>query len=171
MSKLCGNCNVTTFGLSIAFVIFLLDQFSKWAMLELLHLKSQSYEITSFFNLVLVWNTGVSFGMFAGNGTVKALILVIVAAVIVVVLLQWLRRSSGRLMPFGIGLVIGGAIGNIIDRLRFGAVVDFLDFHLGDWHWPAFNVADSAICVGVVLLCWQSMTSGNSKIKDSTHHE
>jgi len=76
----------------------------------------------------------------------------LVAAAIVAVLIYWLSRVESWLLAVAIGLVIGGAVGNVIDRLRFGAVVDFLDFHVGSWHWPAFNVADSAICVGVAVM-------------------
>jgi signal peptidase II len=81
----------------------------------------------------------------------------VLAAAIVIGLLFWLRRATQPLVVGGIGLVIGGAIGNVIDRLRFGAVVDFLDFHVAGWHWPAFNVADAAICVGVGLILIDSL--------------
>ena len=76
----------------------------------------------------------------------------LVAAAIVTVLIYWLSRAESSLLAVAIGLIIGGAIGNVIDRIRFGAVVDFLDFHVGTWHWPAFNIADSAICVGVAVM-------------------
>jgi signal peptidase II len=112
-------------------------------------------EITSFFNLTMVWNHGVSFGMFSSHQ--QPLLLSAVAALIVIVLLIWLAKSHDRYLTWGIGLIVGGAIGNIIDRLRFGAVVDFLDFHAFGYHWPAFNIADSAIFIGVVVLCIQSM--------------
>jgi lipoprotein signal peptidase len=94
----------------------------------------------------------MSFGLFNGGGGLNALLFSLVAAAIVVVLIYWLSRVESSLLAVAIGLVIGGAIGNVIDRLRFGAVVDFLDFHVGSWHWPAFNIADSAICVGVAVM-------------------
>jgi signal peptidase II len=109
-------------------------------------------EVTDFFDIVLVWNRGVSFGMFNNDAGLNGLLFSLLAAVIVVALLVWLRRAASPLIVIAIGLVIGGAVGNVIDRLRLGAVVDFLDFHLGSWHWPAFNVADAAICVGVGLM-------------------
>jgi signal peptidase II len=76
----------------------------------------------------------------------------LLAAAIVAVLVFWLSRVESPFLAVAIGLVIGGAIGNVIDRIRFGAVVDFLDFYIGSWHWPAFNIADSAICVGVAAM-------------------
>jgi signal peptidase II len=79
------------------------------------------------------------------------------AIAIVTVLTYWLSRVESPLLAVAIGLIIGGAIGNVIDRIRFGAVVDFLDFHVGSWHWPAFNVADSAICVGVAVMLLDSL--------------
>jgi signal peptidase II len=109
-------------------------------------------EVTGFFNLVLTLNTGVSFGMLGGEVGWKPFALSVLALVIVVALLVWLKRQPEPLLALAVGLVAGGAIGNSIDRLRFGGVVDFLDFHLGDWHWYAFNVADSAIAVGVAVL-------------------
>jgi signal peptidase II len=86
------------------------------------------------------------------GGALNALVLSVVAVAIVVVLLFWLSRVVSPLLAVAIGLIIGGAIGNIIDRIRLGAVVDFLDFHIGSWHWPAFNLADSAICIGVAAM-------------------
>src|SRR5260221_12834731 len=82
----------------------------------------------------------------------QGIVFSLLAAVIVAILLVWLWRAPGTLLPAAIGLVVGGAIGNVIDRLRLGSVVDFLDFHLGGWHWPAFNLADAAICIGVGLM-------------------
>ena len=82
----------------------------------------------------------------------NALLFSVVAAAIVTVLTYWLSRVESPLLAGAISLIIGGAVGNVIDRIRFGAVVDFLDFHIGSWHWPAFNIADSAICVGVAVM-------------------
>ena len=96
--------------------------------------------------------TIMSFGLFNGDGGLNALLFSLVAAAIVTVLIYWLSRVESPLLAVAIGLIIGGAIGNVIDRIRLGAVVDFLDFHAGSWHWPAFNVADSAICIGVAVM-------------------
>ena len=113
--------------------------------------------VTGFFNFVLVWNRGVSFGMFGSHSHWGPILLTGLALVISVVLLVWLRRVETRLVATAIGLVLGGALGNVIDRLRFEAVVDFLDFHVLGYHWPAFNVADSAISVGVGLLLYDAL--------------
>ena len=108
--------------------------------------------VAPFFNLVLAWNRGVSFGLFNQDSAWNVVLFSLLAAAIVVGLLVWLRRSESALVAAGIGFIIGGAIGNVVDRLRLGAVTDFLDFHWGHWHFPAFNLADSCITVGVSLL-------------------
>ena len=136
-------------GLAVAGLVVVLDQLTKWAILTWLE---QAIAVTPFFNLVVVWNRGVSFGMFDSVGRLGPWILSALALAVVVLLLGWLRRVDHPLTTAGLGLIIGGAIGNVIDRVRFGAVIDFLDFHALGWHWPAFNVADSAIFVGAVLL-------------------
>lgn len=141
-------------GLIIAAVALALDQATKVFFYNLLVVEGQrAIEILPFFNLVTVWNYGISFGMFNNGSPAGSIIFVGLALVIIVALLVWLRSVTSPLVAAALGMVIGGAIGNVIDRLRFGAVFDFLDFHVAGWHWPAFNVADSAICVGVVLLC------------------
>jgi signal peptidase II len=108
--------------------------------------------VTSFFNLVLTGNRGMSFGLFNDNAAANTVVFTMLAAAIVLGLLAWLWRANTVQLQVGIGLIIGGAIGNVADRLSRGAVVDFLDFHLGQWHWFAFNLADAAICVGVAAL-------------------
>ena len=129
--------------LALATFVVLLDQASKaWVLGSFRLMESQS--VTSFFNLVLVYNSGV-----------------VLALGISVWLLTMLRHhAQERLLPTSLSLILGGAIGNVIDRLRFDAVVDFLDFHLAGYHWPAFNVADSAITVGVVLMLWHQFRFG-----------
>jgi signal peptidase II len=110
-----------------------------------------------FFRLVSVWNPGVSFGFLGGDKALPPWLLSVVAVAVCVGLMIWLRRIDRALIGWGIGLVMGGAIGNVIDRARWGAVFDFADFHVGKWHWPAFNVADSAIVVGVGLMLVDSL--------------
>jgi signal peptidase II len=139
-------------GLTVALVLLGLDQLTKWAALYLLDLAARPMAVTPFFNLVMVWNRGVSFGMLDALGAVAPWLLSGLALAVVIGLLFWLRRSENAMMAIGLGLVIGGALGNVIDRLRYGAVVDFLDFHLAGWHWPAFNLADAGICVGAGLI-------------------
>ncbi len=138
--------------LGLAVVVIVLDHITKAAVLDTFANRVPFIEVTSFFNLVLAHNRGVSFGMFSDGSALNVIVLSLLATAIVALLLAWLWRAKSRLVVYGIGLVVGGAIGNVIDRVIRGAVVDFLDVHLGDWHWPAFNVADSAICIGVAFL-------------------
>jgi signal peptidase II len=134
------------------------DQLSKELLLRyLLKVGTVVPVIDDFFRLVIVWNPGVSFGFLGGDKALPSWILSLVAAAVCVGLFIWLRRVDRPLIGWGIGLVIGGAIGNVIDRARWGAVFDFADFHVGQWHWPAFNVADSAIVVGVGLMLVDSL--------------
>lgn len=139
-------------GWTVALLVIGLDQLTKWAALYLLDLPSRPIEVTSFFNLVMVWNRGVSFGMFNAAGPLAPWLLSGLALGVVIGLAIWLRRTEHWLIAVGLGLVIGGALGNVVDRLRYGAVVDFLDFHVAGWHWPAFNIADAGICVGAGLI-------------------
>jgi signal peptidase II len=119
--------------------------------------------VTGFFNLVLVWNPGVSFGIFRSGGEAGRWLLVVLAIAIAVILVFWLRRER-RLWPrLAIWLILAGALGNVADRIRFGAVVDFLDFHAFGYHWPAFNVADSAIVVGAVILVLDSLFAAGGR--------
>jgi signal peptidase II len=136
-------------GLVVAGLVILLDQLSKLAILTLL---DHAVAVTPFLNLVVVWNRGVSFGMFASAGALMPWLLSGLALAVVVALGFWLRCVEHPLIGAALGLIMGGALGNVIDRARFGAVVDFLDFHALGYHWPAFNVADSAICIGAALL-------------------
>ena len=153
------------FGLMIAILVVVADQASKIAVLNALG-PFQSVSVSSFFNLVLVLNTGISFGLFAGGDTIARWFLIAVALSISGLLMRWLANSTDRLVCVGLGMIIGGAFGNVIDRLVYKAVVDFLDFHLYGWHWPAFNIADSAITIGVVLFFLASFFErrGRSKL-------
>jgi signal peptidase II len=145
------------FGLPIALLVLLLDQATKWLMLLVVMAPPRIIEVTGFFNLVLAWNTGVSFSAFAGSGPAGRWILVGVAVVICGFVLAWMGRTQRRLLIAGFAVIVGGALGNVIDRLIHGAVVDFLDFHLAGWHWPAFNLADTAITLGVVAIIADSL--------------
>lgn len=157
-------------GLLIALVGIIADQLSKAYILYELQLArayenglpvlqsfNHSIEITSFFNIVLVWNYGVSFGMFndgVANPT-QAMLLSAFTLAVVGVITYLLYKARNAYEVYAYGLVIGGAIGNFIDRQLYGAVVDFLDFHVFGQHWPAFNVADSIILIGVLLLVFE----------------
>jgi signal peptidase II len=141
-------------GLAVAVVVAALDQITKALVLGFFGEPGCALHrvaVSRFFDLVLTCNPGVSFGLFNQTG-VGSLIFSLVALAIIIVLAVWLGRVRATFLAVAIGLIIGGAIGNVIDRLRFGAVIDFLDFHLASWHWPAFNLADSAICLGVAAM-------------------
>ena len=146
-------------GALVALAALVLDQLSKWWILESVMDPPRRIALTPFLDLVLVYNRGVSFGVFGGAPDWMPWVLTGFALAIAVGLGIWLRRAGDRWLAASIGLVIGGAVGNIVDRLRFGAVVDFIDVHVAGWHWPAFNVADSAITVGVAVLLLDALKS------------
>jgi len=146
--------------LALSVLVLALDQASKAWMLASFRLM-ESLVVTPFFNLVLVFNPGAAFSFLAGAGGWQKWFFVGLALAISAWLLSLLRRHAGeRLLPTALALILGGAVGNLIDRLRFDAVVDFFDFHLAGYHWPAFNVADSAITVGVALMLWHQFRFG-----------
>ncbi|MEW6513962.1 MAG: signal peptidase II [Pseudomonadota bacterium] len=148
--------------LVLAGAIIIADFATKAWVLSAFHLH-ESVAVTSFFNLVLVMNPGASFSFLADAGGWQKWFFIVLALAISAWLVVLMRRHAAEsLMPTALALVLGGALGNVIDRIRFGAVVDFLDFHVAGWHWPAFNVADSAISVGVILLLWQQLTHKNT---------
>ncbi|MYJ72853.1 MAG: signal peptidase II [Rhodospirillaceae bacterium] len=133
-------------------LVLALDQITKVWVLGALSAARPAIEVTSFLNIVLVWNRGISFGLFNRESDWQPWLLVGLSLVIVAGLLLWLRTERGRWMTLAIALLAGGAIGNAVDRVRLGAVVDFLDFHVRGWHFAAFNVADAAITCGVAVL-------------------
>jgi signal peptidase II len=146
---------------TVVVAVLAADQLSKlWIIARFPNINDFA-RVTDFFDLVRVANRGVSFGLFNNGAAGNAIVFSLLAAAIVAALIVWLFRASGTLLPVAIGLVIGGAIGNVADRLRLGSVVDFLDFHLGAWHFPAFNVADSAICIGVGLMLIDGLIGGH----------
>lgn len=139
-------------------VTVIADQVSKQFLLHYLtKLGATLPVVDGFFQLVIVWNSGVSFGLMGGDRALPPWALSSVAIAVCIGLFFWLRRTDQSLTGWGIGLVMGGAIGNVIDRARWGAVFDFADFHVHQWHWPAFNVADSAIVMGVGLMLIDSL--------------
>ncbi|HSE03643.1 MAG TPA: signal peptidase II [Methylomirabilota bacterium] len=145
-----------------ALVVLVLDVVTKYLALQRLAPGRPIPVLEGFFALTLVMNPGLAFGMLAetpaGWRWVVALLSIGALAVLAVLGLRMLP-TGGRLTPLALGLIFGGAVGNLIDRARFGAVVDFLDFHWRGYHWPAFNVADSAISVGVALLALRMLTA------------
>ena len=151
-------------GLGVALLVFVVDRISKALLLDVMREHGPVIEITSFFNLVMVWNSGVSFGMLQSGGAGRWLLSGLAVA-IVVWLVAWLRKVRLWWLAAGLGGVIGGALGNVFDRLWYdeGAVADFFDFHLAGWHWPAFNVADAAIVVGVCLILLDALLAREGK--------
>jgi signal peptidase II len=153
-------------GIAIAIVVAIVDQLAKWRLVDYFATHPEAMRhvtVTDFFNLVLTMNRGISFGMFGHDPLIGEAILIAVAAAIVIGLLLWLRRIVTLLPTVAIGMIIGGAVGNALDRVVRGAVVDFLDFHLGQWHPFAFNLADAAISVGVALLILDGLLGGRSR--------
>lgn len=142
-----------------AVVVIILDQATKWWILTSVMSPPRRIPVTGFFDLVLVFNRGVSFGLLGGAPSWATAALIVFALLLSTALCIWMWRADNLLLGTALGFVVGGAIGNVIDRFLHGAVVDFLDFHVAGYHWPAFNVADSAITVGVVLLILDSLNS------------
>jgi lipoprotein signal peptidase len=151
-------------GIVAAFVVLVADQLSKWWVLNVLDLPDvRRIVLLPVLNLTMVRNRGVTFGLLNGLGSWGHLILAAVALAVVVALGFWMRRAESRIMAIAIGAIAGGAVGNVIDRVRFGWVVDFIHAHIdtrwGDYSWYVFNVADAAIVCGVAALILESMFS------------
>ncbi len=134
------------------------DQSSKAWVLDGLALQGQgNIDVLPFLSLTMVWNRGVTFGLLGGVGGIASWALTAVALAVVTALLLWLRRAENRIVAAALGAIAGGALGNVIDRLRFGAVVDFIHAHAWGWSWYVFNVADAAIVCGVAALVLDSL--------------
>ncbi len=139
---------------AISFFILGLDLFTKRMALENLANSSPAEIIPGFFNLVLVFNSGAAFGILNNADTTWQTWLFLIVTFLAIILIIHLLRTmvKDKFSFLGLAFIMGGALGNMLDRLRYQAVVDFLDFYVGSWHWPAFNVADIAICVGAGLV-------------------
>ena len=160
-------------GLILAGLVLAADQASKWYMLFVLGLPSVGHiplvALGPFgFDLTMVWNRGVTFGLLAGDNPWSQALLGGLALVISAILLRWMARADNRLTALALGAVVGGAIGNVIDRARFGAVADFFDAHAFGWHWYVFNVADAAIVVGVLALVGDALFRPSPRAKESS---
>jgi len=156
----------TGFGLILAAAVFAADQASKHAVLYGLGLigcfpayapgvpvrPCEPIVITPFFDLIMVWNRGISYGLFPADSAGEVWLLIGFMLSVSLVLLWWMTRAETRLLAAGLALVIGGAIGNVIDRILYGAVADFFHFHAFGYSWYVFNVADAAIVIGVVII-------------------
>jgi len=152
--------------LLVSLAVIVLDQWTKWLVEAHLPHHSTRPVIPGLFNLTHVRNTGVAFGLFASAGTGGGWLLTVLGlgALVAVGLYFWYTPSRDRVLLIALALVVGGAVGNLIDRVSSGAVTDFLDVYLGLHHWPSFNVADSAISIGIVLMAIDSF-------RPRQHHE
>jgi signal peptidase II len=160
------------FGLILAGIVFVLDQITKFLVLGPLDFSPpgcrefnadcRHIELSPIFDMTMVWNRGVSFGMLRADSDIGRWLLVILSIAIAGIFVWWLRTASRRLTGWALGFVIGGALGNMIDRIRFGAVADFLDFN-GLWFPWVFNVADVGINVGAALLLLDFLLHGEKK--------
>ncbi len=146
--------------LTISAVVIVLDQVTKWLMVSWLALY-ETVAVMPYFNLTMAHNYGAAFSFLAQAGGWQRWFFIVLAVVISIVLIVWLAKLKphAKLEAISLSLILGGAIGNVIDRIVYGYVVDFLDVYIGSSHWPAFNVADSAICIGAVLLILDSFKS------------
>ena len=142
-----------TIGISGALFIAAADQWTKWLVISS-SLRESPHIMAPFLRLVYAENTGAAFSLLADSGAWGRYFLSGAAALIIAFLLAWLWRASTRTEVLALMLLIGGAAGNLCDRMRLGYVIDFIDVHWSGYHWPAFNLADSAITVGALLLAW-----------------
>lgn len=152
-------------GFLLAAVIFALDQASKWAIIHPLNLPNiGAIDIIPIFRLIWVNNHGVSLGMFTAGSEAQRWLLVAVTGVISIGAAIWLARETNRIEALGLGCIVGGAAGNVLDRIRLGYVVDFLNLHFGGWSpFLVFNVSDAAITVGVLVLLARALMAGPKK--------
>ena len=162
MRKLFGDASPTGLRwLWLAGLALVLDLLSKQAVMAHLVAYQDVIRLTGFFNLVHVHNTGAAFSLFADQPGWQHGFFLTVALIATAVILYLLKRTRGQpLFCAALALILGGAVGNLVDRVMYGHVIDFLDFYLGTWHWPAFNIADSAITLGAGLLIWDSLRKG-----------
>ncbi|WP_438971471.1 signal peptidase II [Methylophaga sp.] len=143
--------------LNLSALIIILDQLTKWVSISLLELH-ETVAVLPFFNFTLAHNYGAAFSFLASAGGWQRWFFVVLAATVSIALTIWMKKlkPTAKLEASALALIIGGAIGNVIDRFVHGYVIDFIDVYYGSYHWPAFNIADSAICIGAVLLILDS---------------
>jgi signal peptidase II len=150
---------------TLALLVAMADQAVKFAVHTLMSY-GQSIPLTGFFNLVHVWNTGAAFSFLAGAGGWQRYFFIVLTLGVSTWLAFMLRSPRGRAESLAYSLILGGALGNLVDRILRGYVVDYLDFYIKEWHWPAFNLADSSITLGVFFLLWTAY--GTSPEQQST---
>ncbi|HKD16443.1 MAG TPA: signal peptidase II [Thermoanaerobaculia bacterium] len=157
--------------LAVSLAVLFLDQWSKGLVTRTMEVHQSKTIINDVFDLTYVRNTGAAFGLFASvDSSVKAILLNSIAVIVFLIVSAYALRSSHKSvrLQVGLALILGGAVGNLLDRVRFGYVVDFLDFSISGHHWPAFNVADSAICIGVALLFLDMLGSEDAPAEPPT---
>ncbi|MEJ5300211.1 MAG: signal peptidase II [Thermodesulforhabdaceae bacterium] len=150
-------------------LIFLIDQLTKHLIVAVLPLHDKLEILPGFLNLVHVRNTGVAFSLFAQlreSSLIFGVIALCAVVILHIIVVRMEQASLGEIIP--LGLILGGAIGNLFDRIRTGAVIDFIDLYIGNYHWPAFNVADSAITIGAILLGMRILCSNSTSSKSKT---
>ena len=153
--------------LAVATATLLLDQLSKWSALSNLQMGVPE-PVLPFFNWLLLFNPGAAFSFLAQGSGWQRWFFIILGLVACVYIIYLLRKSlSDKLLCIALSLILGGALGNVLDRIMYGAVVDFIDLHYANWHWPAFNVADSAICIGAALIIWGELRKSFGKSAQS----
>jgi signal peptidase II len=158
---------LTGFGFAVAAVAAVLDQLSKLWVLHVLEIRvGMQRPVTPFLDLVLIWNRGISYGLFQQNGPLGQWALLALTAAALALLWIWLARATSRITALSLGLIIGGAIGNAIDRIAYGAVADFILFHITtgsfSFKWYVFNLADATIVAGVAGLLYDSLWGGRA---------
>jgi signal peptidase II len=159
--------NPLLWGIVAALIVLILDQVSKWLILHKMGPSAFPVKVLPIFDLVLVFNRGISFGLFTQNAQTGVLMLTLMTFAIIIVLLVWLWRLTVVYMAVAIGLIIGGAFGNMLDRIWWGAVVDFLHFHWQSYAFPAFNVADTFITIGAGLIVLDGLFISKEKPYDT----
>ncbi len=153
--------------LAIATLVLLLDQLSKWSALSNLKLGIPE-EVLPFMNWLLLFNPGAAFSFLAQSSGWQRWFFTILGLAASLYILWLLRKNqSDKMLSWALSLILGGALGNVLDRIMYGAVVDFIDLHYGNWHWPAFNIADSAICMGAALIVLSELRKSFGKSPQS----
>ena len=153
--------------LAIATLVLLLDQLSKWSALSNLKLGIPE-EVLPFMNWLLLFNPGAAFSFLAQSSGWQRWFFTILGLAASLYILWLLRKNqSDKMLSWALSLILGGALGNVLDRIMYGAVVDFIDLHYGNWHWPAFNIADSAICIGATLIVFSELRKSFGKSPQS----
>jgi signal peptidase II len=152
-----GGVTPAPLGFGLALLTLILDQASKLYFLFVYDLPvREPVRLTPFLDLMVVWNRGISYGLFQQESDAGRWLLILVSVAAAIGLSVWIRRTRGRLLAASLGLIVGGAVGNVIDRLAYGAVFDFIHVHVGSFSWYVFNVADAAIVAGVAGLLYDS---------------